>query len=184
MQTPPRFDLPPDTDWRTLLPLCLRQAGQRVNEAAAAGELLLRFTASARALHNGLMRIFGPAGFTDHKFTVLVVLSATDPRPSTASQLAAHASITRASMTNVLDDLERRGWIARQRNSADRRTIRVKLTASGRRAIAKATALFLGIAAEMVRPLAPSDLSGFVRTCTQLRQTADTLPGDIPLFQL
>lgn len=170
-------------DWRKLLSVCLRKAHRHVPADSASGDLLLRFTASARALHEGFMRVFGPEGLTDHKFIVLVVLSANDPKPSTASQLAVHAGVTRASMTKVLDSLERSGRIKRIRNAQDRRTILVKLTPSGQSVISEAAARYLRIAAGLVRPLDPSDLAAFVRICARLHTAANALPGDIPHFQ-
>lgn len=128
----------------------------------------MRFTASARALHDGFMRVFGPRGWTDHKFIVLVVLSSIDPQPSTASELATHAAITKASMTDVLDRLERRGWIGRERDARDRRVILVKLTPKGRRAVAEAAALYLELAADIVASLPPDDLPPFERICERL----------------
>lgn len=159
------------------MPVCLRKAHRRLPAKLAAGELLLRFTASARALHEGFMRVFGPEGLTDHKFIVLVVLAAIDPQPSTASQLAVHAGVTRSSMTKVLDGLEHSGWIKRVRNAHNRRIILVKLTPRGRSVIGEAAARYLGIAADLVRPLDPSDLAAFVRICACLRTAANALPG-------
>lgn len=185
-KAPPVSLLNPSTDgadWRKLLPVCLRKAHRHVPANPASGDLLLRFTASARALHEGFMRVFGPEGLTDHKFIVLVVLSANDPRPSTASQLAVHAGVTRASMTKVLDGLERSGRIKRVRNTQDRRTILVKLTPSGRRVISEAAARYLRIAADLVRPLDPSDVAAFVRICACLHAAAKALPGDPPRLQ-
>lgn len=170
-------------DWRKLLPVCLRKAHRHLPSEPAAGELLLRFTASARALHEGFMRVFGPEGLTDHKFIVLVVLSAVDPHPSTASRLAVHTGVTRASMTKVLDGLERSGRIKRVRNAQDRRTILVKLTPRGRSVIGEAAARYLGIAADLVRPLDPSDLAAFARICARLHTAANALPGATPHSQ-
>lgn len=186
VKAPPLSSLNPSTegaDWRKLLPVCLRKAHRHVPADPASGDLLLRFTASARALHEGFMRVFGPEGLTDHKFIVLVVLSAIDPKPSSASQLAAHAGITRASMTKVLEGLERSGRIKRVRNTQDRRTILVNLTPSGRSVICEAAARYLRIAADLVRPLDPSDVAAFVRICACLHTAANALPRDIPRLQ-
>lgn len=170
-------------DWRKLLPVCLRKAHRRVPANPASGDLLLRFTASARALHEGFVRAFGPEGLTDHKFIVLVVLSANDPKPSIASQLALHAGVTRASMTKVLDSLERSGRIKRVRNAQDRRTILVQLTPRGRSVISEAAARYVRIAADLVRPLDPSDVAAFDRICAYLHTAANALPGDTPRLQ-
>ncbi len=174
-----------EPNWHGLLADCLRNAGRRPPDDGRAGELLARFTASARALHCGFMRSFGPRGWTDHKFMVMVVLSALDPAPSTPSQLAPYPGITRASMTDVLEDLERRGWIVRQRDhQTDRRIIWVKLTATGRDAIAEAASLYLAMASQIVRALPPDDLAAFNRICERLRLAGESLaPRDIQSSQ-
>lgn len=174
---------PGQASWRTLLPLCLRKAQPPRHTDTTAGELLLQFTASARAVHEGFMRIFGPGGFSDHKFTVLVVLLAIEPESSTPSDLAVQAGITRASMTDVLDGLERRRWIERRRDPQNRRTTRVTLTATGRRAVIEAASLYLQIAADLVRPIPPADIAAFTRVCTALQDAGKALPGDRPHFE-
>ncbi len=154
----------------------LRNAGKRLPNDWRSGELLARFTASARAIHHGFMRSFGPLGWTDHKFIVMVVLSALDPAPSTPSQLAPYAAITRASMSDVIEDLRRKGWIVRSRNSqGDRRTVWVTLTPKGREAIAKAASLYLRMAGQIVHQLPSDDIAAFERICERLRFAGEAL---------
>lgn len=166
-------------DWWTLLPVCLGRTHNHPPADPAAAELLLRFIESAHALRDGFMRVFRPAGFTEHNFIVLVVLSAIAPEPSTSSRLAVHASITRASMTQVLDCLERRRWIERHRDPADRRSIRVSLTPAGQNAVVEAAWLYVRLAADLVRPLPPADLAAFGRIGDRLRTAGHRLPGNL-----
>ncbi|MCM2276272.1 MAG: MarR family transcriptional regulator [Candidatus Didemnitutus sp.] len=157
-------------DWYGLMADCLRNTGKRLPSDSRSGELLARFTASARAIHDGFMRSFRPLGWTDHKFMVMVVLSAHDPAPATPSQLAHYAAITRASMSEVIEDLRRKGWIVRSRNpQGDRRTTLVNLTPKGREAIAEAASLYLTLASRTVRELPSDDLAAFERSCERLR---------------
>jgi len=165
-----------EPDWHGLMADCMRNAGRRRPYDWRAGELLARFTASARALHHGFMRSFGPRGWTDHKFLVMVVLSAFDPAPATPSQLAPYAAITRASMTDVLEGLERQGWVVRRRDRrTDRRTIWVNLTPKGQDAIAEAASLYFAMASQIVRPLPPDDVAVFERICERLRFAGEAL---------
>lgn len=165
-----------EPNWHGFMEDCLRNAGKPLPDDSRSGELLARFTASARAVHHGFMRSFGPRGWTDHQFMVMVVLSALDPAPSSPSQLAPYATITRTSMTDVLDGLIRKGWIVRRRDpSTDRRMIWVNLTPKGRKAIAEAASLYLTMASEIVRPLPPGDLAAFERICERLRFAGEAL---------
>jgi DNA-binding MarR family transcriptional regulator len=165
-----------EPNWHWFLEDCLRNAGKPLPDDSRSGELLARFTASARAVHHGFMRSFGPRGWTDHQFMVMVVLSALDPAPSSPSQLAPYATITRTSMTDVLDGLIRKGWIVRRRDpSTDRRMIWVNLTPKGRKAISEAVSLYLTMASEVVRPLPLGDLAAFERICERLRLAGEAL---------
>lgn len=165
-----------EPNWHGLIADGLRNVGKPLPNDWRSGELLAQFTASARAIHHGFMRSYGPRGWTDHKFMVMVVLSALHPAPSTASQLAPYAGITRASMTDVLDSLIRKGWIVRRRDSrTDRRMIWVNLTPKGRKAIGEAASLYLTMASEIVRPLPPDDLAAFERICERLRLAGEAL---------
>ncbi|MBI5800090.1 MAG: MarR family transcriptional regulator [Verrucomicrobia bacterium] len=166
---------PRQPDWQTLLPICIRKAGVAQASDTSAGELLARFAAAGGAVKHGFHRHFGPLGWTDHKFIVLVVLLANEPKASIASELAHYAGVTRASMTQVLNRLESARWISRQRDRQDRRLILVELTASGRRAICAALAQYLELATRIVGALPPGDLPAFSRTIRHLHALADTL---------
>jgi DNA-binding MarR family transcriptional regulator len=51
--------------------------------------------------------------------------------PLTAGELAAATGLSNAAMTNLIDRLERRGFVARVRDSVDRRRVLVELTTEG-----------------------------------------------------
>ena len=53
------------------------------------------------------------------------------PRPSTPAALADLASVSRATITGLLDTLERDGFVRREPDAADRRQISVHLTPAG-----------------------------------------------------
>jgi len=52
--------------------------------------------------------------------------------PLTPSQISERVLVPSATMTATLDALERRGWIARRPNAADRRSLLVEVTDEGR----------------------------------------------------
>src|SRR4051794_4226025 len=51
--------------------------------------------------------------------------------PLTAGELAAATGLSNAAMTSLIDRLERRGFVARVRDSVDRRRVLVELTTEG-----------------------------------------------------
>ena len=48
------------------------------------------------------------------------------------SSLAAHMGVTKSAMTRLVDGMEKRGWVARERGTRDRRRVLVKHTDPGR----------------------------------------------------
>jgi DNA-binding MarR family transcriptional regulator len=70
-------------------------------------------------------------GISFAQFRLLRMLSLGGPMPS--SRLAATLGLSPASVTQMLDGLERRGLVDRSRSEHDRRVVTVALTAEGRR---------------------------------------------------
>ncbi len=51
--------------------------------------------------------------------------------PTTVNDLARHMGVTPATMSLAIDRLERKGYVVRDRDSADRRRVHVRLTSAG-----------------------------------------------------
>ena len=68
-------------------------------------------------------------GLTGPQLIVLQEVSRADQ--ITASELARASSLSQATVTGILDRLEKRGLIARQRSQSDRRRVHVTMTTSG-----------------------------------------------------
>jgi DNA-binding MarR family transcriptional regulator len=64
-----------------------------------------------------------------HQASVLDHLDEIDP--ITLNGLARHMGVTPGTMSLAIDRLERKGYVARQRDSADRRRVHLRLTAAG-----------------------------------------------------
>ncbi len=64
-------------------------------------------------------------------FTALAVLDGAE-KPLTPSEIAERVLVASATMTATLDALERRGWVRRTANPADRRSVLVEITSEGR----------------------------------------------------
>ncbi|MFF2886049.1 MarR family transcriptional regulator [Paenibacillus sp. NPDC057967] len=74
-----------------------------------------------------------PFGITESKLDLLLLLVLHDGRELiTPSGLADRLGIRRASVTALLDWLEKRKWIARNQSDVDRRMIHVSITEEGR----------------------------------------------------
>jgi MarR family transcriptional regulator, organic hydroperoxide resistance regulator len=64
-----------------------------------------------------------------HQASILDHLDELDP--TTVNDLARHMGVTAATMSLALDRLERKGYVARLRDNADRRRVHVRLTTAG-----------------------------------------------------
>jgi len=74
------------------------------------------------------------------RFTVLMLLmdkSSNCPQASTPAELAEMAGVTRATMTGLIDTLERDGFVKREPDTHDRRMMSVNLTPTGQAFLAK-----------------------------------------------
>jgi DNA-binding MarR family transcriptional regulator len=78
-------------------------------------------------------------GLSGRQYLILAVLSADSP-PSQL-ELAGLCGLLPAQVVPVLDELERRGLVARQRSEADRRRSVVRLTPAGEKSLAEADEL-------------------------------------------
>ncbi len=78
-----------------------------------------------------LERFLSTHQLSQGSWTVLMVLNRDPLVPLMPSDLAGKCGVTRATMTGLLDGLERKGWVRREPEMSDRRTLRVRLTQDG-----------------------------------------------------
>ena len=78
-----------------------------------------------------LERFLATHGLSQGSWTVLMVLNRDPLVRLKASDLAGKCGVTRATMTGLLDGLERQELVAREGDPADRRTVMVRLTTAG-----------------------------------------------------
>jgi len=72
---------------------------------------------------------------------VLVMRAISELGSVTVRRLAEQISLSQATVTTVIDRLESRGLVARERNAKDRRVVNARLTESGKEALANAPPL-------------------------------------------
>lgn len=72
-----------------------------------------------------------PYGVTAAQFKVLIIMAQFGV--DTPAELCRHLSLDSGSMTRMLDRLEQKDLLARQRNEADRRQVRLVLTEAGQK---------------------------------------------------
>jgi len=85
----------------------------------------------ATDLSNGLDRYLASHALLQGRWWVLILLMREDEGVSTPSSLAEKAGVSRATMTGLLDGLQRDKLVTRMAAAKDRRQTLVKLTAKG-----------------------------------------------------
>ncbi|MFQ5563303.1 MAG: MarR family winged helix-turn-helix transcriptional regulator [Parvularculaceae bacterium] len=76
------------------------------------------------------------AGLTPSQLIILQLIDKIDN--ATPSLIAKQASITQATVTVLIDKLERQGFVTRQRDTTDRRRVLVEVSAKGKSTLAGA----------------------------------------------
>ena len=113
-----------------------------------------------RLMHDRIESVFAEQGITFQQWVVLMHLR--DGLATTTAGLCAEIRHDSGAMTRLIDQLAERGYIERQRQSADRRVVDLALTPSGRKMV------------ESLIPLAVdtlnSALTGFTKTDVQQLQ--------------
>lgn len=102
------------------------------NIDSAATESCLQLLQAAWDIRQYLDERFFRPNVSEGRFTVLALLLDAPDWTLTPSQLAAGSGVTRATMTGLLDGLEKDGMLERKAFKNDRRKTSVKLTKPGR----------------------------------------------------
>jgi DNA-binding MarR family transcriptional regulator len=99
-------------------------------------EVLSRVTRLARHLDRQRNVVFARHDLEIWSFDVLSALRRSDPpHHLSPGQLLAQTMVTSGTMTNRLDHLEERGLVRRRPDPSDARSVRVQLTAIGRKRV-------------------------------------------------
>jgi DNA-binding MarR family transcriptional regulator len=99
-----------------------------------ATELIINLLVAAALFEGMLDRILREHNLSVGSFNAIEIIAG-DPEPLSPSEVTRRMTIpvTTATMTGILDTLERNGYIERQRHPTDRRRVQLHLTPQGRR---------------------------------------------------
>jgi DNA-binding MarR family transcriptional regulator len=105
-------------------------ARRMVDSAAAAAKLIDLYPRIYFACHTRHIRDpHTQRLLSRHQASVLDHLD--EVEPTTLNDLAGHMGVTAATMSITIDRLERKGYVVRLRDAADRRRVHLRLTAAG-----------------------------------------------------
>ncbi|MCW3795661.1 MarR family transcriptional regulator [Paenibacillus sp. FSL R7-0198] len=95
---------------------------------------------------------------TESKFDLLLLLTLHEGNTQvTPSTLAERLGIRRASVTALLDWLEKRNWIIRESSARDRRSVHVRISPEGRDLVEKVLPSFWSTCESLVEDLEPDE---------------------------
>jgi len=105
-----------------------------------------------------------------HQASVLDHLDEQDP--ITLNGLARHMGVTPATMSLTIDRLERKGYVARVRDTADRRRVNVRLTSAGVRVRDASSVLDPALVVSLMARLGDADRSAAIQGLSLLANAA------------
>ncbi len=137
--------------------------------------VVLNLLSAARKVRQVLDSLVETDALSEAKVATLLTLYALEPVACTPADLAYHAEVSRSNMTDVLDDLQARGWIVRQPRSGDRGCTPVQLTNEGHQATQRTVHRILQVTSLLAADLGPAARRSLFDSCEQLRHRAQTL---------
>jgi DNA-binding MarR family transcriptional regulator len=117
-------------------------------------------------LHELVERLHA-AGFPDHTAGHHPIFENIDPKGTRLTQLAARTGLTHQSVGELVDALEKRGYVQRVADPKDGRARLVRLTHKGRRAVTTAIREIAAIESEWLERWRPAGLDGDVRAALE-----------------
>ncbi|MBU4187557.1 MAG: MarR family transcriptional regulator [Propionicimonas sp.] len=129
---------------------------------------LSRISRLSRHLDRARSEAFAAAELEPWEFDVLAALRRQGPPYELSPGELIHETLsTSGTMTNRVDRLQARGLVHRRPNSADRRSVLVRLTEDGRLRVQSAMTELLGFERRVLAPIAPAQrdqLADLLRT--------------------
>lgn len=124
---------------------------------------------------------FQAGGVSQGRFTVLMLLydkTCGQTHTFTPAQLAEQAGVTRATMTGLIDTLERDGMVTRKPDPSDRRMLSVELTTKGVEFLQAMLPEHFRRISRLMEPLSENERRTLVRLLGKIAQQASiAFPG-------
>lgn len=104
------------------------------------------------------------------RFTVLMLLNRCMNEPCTPAALADESRVTRATMTGLIDTLEKDGLVIREADAGDRRTILVRLTKQGEAFLKGMLPDYFQCVSAIIQPLSENERKQLVRLLQKIQR--------------
>jgi len=154
---------------------CLLQASEEFPSLdPTACEAFLHLLRTGDDVFEGISDFFTEHNLSQGRFTVLMLLQrpceGPDVHPATPASLAGESRVTRATMTGLIDTLEKDGLVIREADKKDRRTLHVRLTPQGSSFVKKMLPEYFRRVSAVISPLTESERKQLVRLLQKIQQ--------------
>ena len=150
---------------------CLLKAAARYPTLnATASEAFLHLLRTGDAVFEAEAHFLAQHNISQGRFTVLMLLNRCAEGHSTPAELAEEAGVTRATMTGLIDTLEKDGVVSRTADANDRRTVLVRLSDSGRALIERMLPDYFDCVTKIMQPLNAVQRKQLVGLLQQIQQ--------------
>lgn len=152
----------------------VRRVAEELQQArpfrSTAQEALLAVLVTADRIATHLDRVLvDAADITRQQYNVLRILRGAGAEGLPTLVIAERMIERTPGVTRLLDRLEKRGWIERERSAEDRREVRVRVSRSGLALLARLDDVVDGVDDRPERELADAELAELVRLLDRLR---------------
>ncbi len=114
-------------------------------------------------------------GLLQGRWWVLILLMREQNLTSTPSELAEKAGVSRATMTGLIDGLQREGLVQRLEDGEDRRKYTIKLTSAGQAKLDAVMPDYYRRVSQLMKPVSGRQREVLVTCLRLLEQQSDTL---------
>jgi DNA-binding MarR family transcriptional regulator len=121
-------------------------------------EAFLSIVRTADVLMRGFSEVVKPAGLSPTQYNVLRSLRGAGPGGLACQEIGQRMISRDPDLTRLLDRLEARGWIVRQRDSADRRVVQTRITPPALDLLARLDEPVRTLHVEQLKHVGPSSL--------------------------
>jgi DNA-binding MarR family transcriptional regulator len=161
---------------------CMLEVARRYPDLdPSACEAYLNILRAADEVYRQSETFFNDHNLSPGRFTVLMLLYdklGGEPRPLTPADLAEKAGVTRATITGLVDTLERDGFVTREHDSGDRRMMLVHLTYKGQSTLEEILPGHFKHMAALMAPLSEHERKTLVRLLNKVAGQAATLTAE------
>ena len=142
-----------------------------------ATEAVMNTIKTADLIFDRIGRLLRPLNVSAAGGLVLGILR--DHGAMSPSELGERLIVTRATVTGLLDSLERRGFVRRSTNPADRRSLMVEITPDGLAVLQALRTLIHRHEQSWMSSFSEAELGAYIATLHRIQDSVTTLAADV-----